>query len=396
MSRRSTWRKAARRPRNHSPHLSLGRLLYRRRLRLEPLEDRRLLAVVTVTTLADTVDFNDGVTSLREAIFATNTVPGADTINFAPALTSGGPATILLTQGELVITDELTINGPGADLLTIDASGNDPTPDEKSGDGTRIFNFDLTVEALDGDSPVDLGIKGVTLTGGDASGPGGALFSRSQLTMIDCVIIGNASRSAGGGVAVFGLHSNNVGESGLFQCQFVGNTSRGNGGGLAVIDNSIAGSSHVLISGCVFDGNSASLDGGGINGGSGLQVVDSTISENEAIRSGGGIYGSNVMVEGSLIHGNAAGKAGGGLDVRGETTIVNSTIGQNSADVRPTWDFPAVVASRPLGAWWSAIALLSKTSVEESQVAAPLWSIRSLRVTPLRVSIVSRASAHSR
>ena len=51
---------------------------HRRPLRLEPLEDRRLLAVVTVTTLADTIDFNDGVTSLREAIFATNTVPGAD------------------------------------------------------------------------------------------------------------------------------------------------------------------------------------------------------------------------------------------------------------------------------------------------------------------------------
>jgi hypothetical protein len=51
-----------------------------RRLRVEPLEDRRVLAVVTVETLADTVDFNDGVTSLREAVFATNLVGGADMI----------------------------------------------------------------------------------------------------------------------------------------------------------------------------------------------------------------------------------------------------------------------------------------------------------------------------
>ena len=94
--------------------LATGNSLYRRALRYEPLEDRRLLAVVTVDTLADTVDFNDGHTSLREAIFATNTVPGADTINFAPLLTANGPATILLTQGELKITDALTINGPGA------------------------------------------------------------------------------------------------------------------------------------------------------------------------------------------------------------------------------------------------------------------------------------------
>src|SRR5688572_18262330 len=122
----------------------------RRRLRIEPLEDRRLLAVVTVSTLGDTVDFNDGVTSLREAVFATNLVGGADTINFAAALTSGGPAKLTLTQGELPITDALTIIGPGADLLTIDARGNDPTPnstlddgdDLNDGDGSRVFDID--------------------------------------------------------------------------------------------------------------------------------------------------------------------------------------------------------------------------------------------------------------
>ena len=57
---------------------------YSRPLRYEPLEDRRLLAVVTVDTPDDTVNFTDGRTSLREAIFATNVVGGADTIQFAP------------------------------------------------------------------------------------------------------------------------------------------------------------------------------------------------------------------------------------------------------------------------------------------------------------------------
>jgi CSLREA domain-containing protein len=130
MSRKSS-RRTARRSfctRNHSLRSQSllgrsldGRSFNGRRLRFEPLEDRRLLAVVTVTTLSDTVDLNDGVTSLREAIFAANIVPGADTIEFAPSLTAAGPATILLSQGELAITDSLTIDGPGADLLAIDA-----------------------------------------------------------------------------------------------------------------------------------------------------------------------------------------------------------------------------------------------------------------------------------
>jgi hypothetical protein len=54
------------------------RSLYARSLRYESLEDRRLLAVLTVDTDQDVIDFNDGQTSLREAIFAANTVLGAD------------------------------------------------------------------------------------------------------------------------------------------------------------------------------------------------------------------------------------------------------------------------------------------------------------------------------
>ena len=68
---------------------------------------------VIVNTLLDVVDFNDGVTSLREAIFATNLASGPDTIEFAPALTADSPAKIVLTQGELKITDSLTIDWPG-------------------------------------------------------------------------------------------------------------------------------------------------------------------------------------------------------------------------------------------------------------------------------------------
>src|SRR5688572_3982450 len=141
MSRRSSLQKSARHRRGSVANRNVLARYYRT-LRLEPLEDRRLLAVVTVDTLDDTIALGDGRTSLREAIFATNLVGGADTIEFAPSLTAGGPATILLTGGELRITDGLTISGPGASLLTINAIGSDPTPDENSGDGSRVFDID--------------------------------------------------------------------------------------------------------------------------------------------------------------------------------------------------------------------------------------------------------------
>ena len=79
-----------------------------RKLILEPLEDRRLLATVSVTTFADNNDseivsdptyniswlaFNkgpDGQVSLREAIIAANNTSGLDTINFAIPTSGGG------------------------------------------------------------------------------------------------------------------------------------------------------------------------------------------------------------------------------------------------------------------------------------------------------------------
>ena len=83
----------------------------------------------TVTTTTDNIAV-DGLISLREAITASNTdavsgdAPagsGDDDIDFDPALTSGGATTITLALGPIVITDNVTIAGPGCDLLGISA-----------------------------------------------------------------------------------------------------------------------------------------------------------------------------------------------------------------------------------------------------------------------------------
>src|SRR5437667_12200717 len=88
-----------------------------------PLLGSLLLALLCVTmaggggtqaaTLIVTTTADHGVGSLRAAIAAAN---DGDTIQFDPALNG---QTIVLTSGELAISKNITVNGPGANLLTV-------------------------------------------------------------------------------------------------------------------------------------------------------------------------------------------------------------------------------------------------------------------------------------
>src|SRR5262249_24228371 len=102
----------------------------------------------TVNTTSDVVDPNDGVTSLREAVIASNGIPATNTIVFDPSL--GTTPTISLTLGTLNVTSGLVVN-PGSPTVTLDGSGN--------GSGNHCFlvsansNFslnDLIIKNFDG------------------------------------------------------------------------------------------------------------------------------------------------------------------------------------------------------------------------------------------------------
>ena len=110
------------------------------------------MAIFTVTTDRDTVDAQDGVLSLREAVAEANAGQGPATIRFAAELDG---ATVTLTQGQLVLAHDATIEG--------DADG-DGQGVILAGGGDRLLR-------LDG-AGTEASLHGLTLTGGTVTAGG--------------------------------------------------------------------------------------------------------------------------------------------------------------------------------------------------------------------------------
>ena len=110
-----------------------------------------LSVTYTVTTLTDgpVTKAGDQPGTLRQAIFDANANPGADRIQFAAGLTG----TLTLSAGQMLISDSLTIAGPGAADITI--NGNNQSRIFKIDDGSRATNISVEID-------------GLTLTGGNA------------------------------------------------------------------------------------------------------------------------------------------------------------------------------------------------------------------------------------
>lgn len=205
-----------------------SRCVNARRLSLEPLEARHMLSLsLVVDSLPDIhdSDFSVGNLSLREAIEQANDSPGADEIALDPALFAGGPASILLDGGELSIRDDLTLSGPGQDLLTLDANNGSRVFEVSSDDAISVTISGLTIAngfAERGAGLLNteqLHLSDVTITagvtadgadgelgesGGDA-GVGGGIYNSGTMTMTDCTVSDNQTGSGGDGSgSIFG------------------------------------------------------------------------------------------------------------------------------------------------------------------------------------------------
>lgn len=203
-----------------------------------------------VTSLADKFDAFDGVVTLREACFYAVLGPTPSVVSFSSSILSAGPSRITLHQGELDLYGNVTIAGPGADLLTVDAAGH-----------SRVF-------CVNGDGAYAV-LDGLKITGGSASAGGGI-----------CVYRGN-------------LEAKN--------CEISGNSADGDGGGIWLSKGSLDVTNSIVV------GNSAGDSGGGVYSYvAEWNLTNSTIAGNFAAVSGGGISGYRRTIDNSIVALNTA------------------------------------------------------------------------------------------
>lgn len=285
------------------------------------------------TVLVTSCDDDGSAGTLRAVV---ESAVDGDTVDLS-ALTC---SQITLTSGEIEIAaPNLTIQGPGAKSLSIDAGGSnrafyhDPGPDA---DGGTLTLADVTVtngyyfdDYLIAPGGCILSFGSVTLSGAAVTNckavgkysSGGAINAADDITLTNSTVSGNQS---------------------------LGNASKygdpqpgGDGGGLYAGGN-------VTISKSTISNNRAELTsgappfnrGGGVLAFGAITVIDSAIVNNEAVGNGsGGIGGgvfaaaddSTVTITNSTISGNNASMAGGGIVSFSPLDLANSTVSFNSA-----------------------------------------------------------------
>jgi predicted outer membrane repeat protein len=309
--------------RAHTGHTLARKLTPRFRPELEVLEGR-----VVPSTLKVTNSFDNGPGSLRyEIALAT----GKDTIVFDRNL--NGQA-IALTSGELVLTKNVTIKGPGAGALTItsmpwiNALG-------ESEPGSRVFEVDggNTTVAISGLTISNAGGTVQSGTFGPAyDGWGGAILNYGKLTVSACTLSNDSARYGGGAIANYGTLTlggstisgsfgdysatnlvggaiYNAGAMTVYNSTISGRAP-GSGGELAIYGGAIFNIGNMQISSCTLTGNYAAQDGGAIYNSGTMSVSTTTVSDDHLLPTGvggAGIYnqlGGQLYVNNSVFSSN--------------------------------------------------------------------------------------------
>jgi predicted outer membrane repeat protein len=261
----------------------------------------------TVTNTNDS-----GAGSLRAAIQSANASPGPDSIGFN---LNGCPCVIHLNS-TLVVTDALSIVGPGAAQLALDGGG-----------AHKVIS-----------TTVPLSISGSTVQNGSANGSGaagsgGGIYAAGVLTLTQVSLLNNSAADYGGGVLASGKVS-------VTDSDFENNTATNyDGGGLYA-----SGALH-MTGGKFYNNRTTHQKGYG--GGGGLMALGSTtvtgtqFISNTSSDWGGGAYiayfansSPSTLTNVQFISNTARSGGGGGLFMWFDSTLTNVEFRGNSASYR--------------------------------------------------------------
>ncbi|MBS1796610.1 MAG: Ig-like domain repeat protein [Acidobacteria bacterium] len=282
-------------------------------------------AIFFVSTTGDS-----GFGSLRQTV---QNVCDGGVIQFSPSFQS--PQTISLSSGQITIDKDLTINGPGANLLTVrNTAAASPT--------SRVFliaagNHTVTLNGMT--------VSGGNVTGG-TSGAGGIYYTDADLTLTAMNITGNHTAGLGGGL-------------------------RGDAGStLQMSASTVSGN----------DATGVNVNGGGIYTAGDAAIVNSTIAGNSApngFLNGGGIYTSGLMtLTNSTVTDNLAAANGASGVMNQGTVLLRDTIvaanRQNAAVPDVFGNFDPASAYNLIGNAGTATGISAANQNQLGTAAAPL------------------------
>ena len=302
---------------------------------------------LVVNTLGDAADANigDGICdtdpgtagaqcTLRAAIQEANSATTDDTINFSLAASSSITLNSVLPE----LLGNLVINGPGADMLTVQRNTVGGTPD------FRIFTIN---------SGATVAMTGLTIANGNLTGMnnGGGLRNDGNLTLTNCSFFGNNVEQVGGAIfdngASLTLNGCNIGGTSPGQPNVGAAGGSGiynNTGALSITGGSIVGNSNIgvfvaggtaTMDGVAITNNGSSSTGGGVTAlNVTANIINCLIANNTAL-NGVGVYnqGGSMTLTNTTISGNVGSGAGGGVrNQSGTLTMTNVTITNNRSN----------------------------------------------------------------
>lgn len=301
---------------------------------------------ITVTVITDELQ-QDGDCSLREAVQSVNT--GIQFDDCGPGIHGNilppGPYVISLNSrdytlsrigagedsnstGDLDLRASVTIQGTGAALTRINGGAID-----------RVLDIDPTgmaaITVIISNLTIENGLAPAGSDGGGIRNQGDMLHVRNSIINDNSIQLGTEIGSGGGIANLSGtVHITGV----IISNNRLVNGSGGGiynylGGTMTISSSTITGNRASIASGTSSGGGISSVfSGGGFSGG--IDIMNSTISNNECDSFGGGIsnFSSRMNIANSTITGNRADSSGGGIRNTGALSMTHVTITDNTAD----------------------------------------------------------------